>query len=76
MGMFWRYWARERGSDPPTYSPVIREGGRSLVLTTITSHQLSAEAVVLGEFTRQRETTAGPSVPLERPATGAGAPLT
>ncbi len=66
--MFWRYWAREIGSEPPVYSPVIRQGGSSAVLTTVVARTLPSKAVLLGEFARGGP--GGTSVPFE--ATGPG----
>jgi len=71
--MFWRYWARERGSDPPVYSPVVRRGGRSEVLTTVISRRLPPNALLVGEFARRAGAGDGPAVPFDPlPAQPAG----
>ncbi|MCU0934885.1 MAG: hypothetical protein MUF66_02170 [Gammaproteobacteria bacterium] len=61
--MLWRYWAREVGSEPAVYSPVIRQEGSSAVLTTVVCKTLPPKAVVLGEFARSG--AGGASVPFE-----------
>jgi hypothetical protein len=66
--MFWRYWAREIGSEPAAYSPVIRQGGSSAVLTTVVCRTLPPKAVVLGEFARSG--AGGASVPFEARSPG------
>jgi hypothetical protein len=63
--MFWHYWAQERGSDPPVYSPVIRQGGQRTVLATVTAHWLPPGSTLVGEFSPQARVGGGPAVPLE-----------
>lgn len=62
--MLWRYWAQDSSSDPPAFSPVVREGGERRVLVTITAHELPVGGVLLGRFVR-RAGASGFAVPLE-----------
>jgi hypothetical protein len=63
--MLWRYWARERGREPPAYSPIVRDREGAAVLTTVIARRLPAAAEVVGEFIRQ-EAGAAPVLPLRK----------
>ena len=50
--MRWAKWMKERGSEPPVYSPVVSSEHGPTVLWTILSRRLPRDAVVVGEFAR------------------------